>query len=450
MNSALMTLIGALALLAPLCSLLLAAFIPLTSALRTNIVAAFTILVAAILVLVNVPNGNAITFAGELFHLSERVGVFLLIIGAVGAISSAYAIPYLHEESMRGETDPRRIRQFAWSSSALLLTMTMAALSNNIGVFWVALETTTLATAVLVTHHRSTKAFEAAWKYVLLCAVGLAIAFGGIALLYQSLLPFASGISALNWNVLIDHAHEVDPSTARLGIAIFVLGIGTKVGLLPLNSWLPDAHGQAPAPVSAMMSGALIAVAVSGVMQIKPFADAALGPAFLQSMLFVASLATLVFAAFLIVTQRDLKRMLAYSSIEHMSIVVLAIAVGTPLAISSALVHLVGHSIAKAAVFCASGHLVFASRTTLIDESRGAMARSPKAGAVFAIGMLGLVGFPPYVLFATEITLIAEIVRNGHWIVGVVFLLALSTATLSLLAHSITLLFGTSLTRQES
>jgi hydrogenase-4 component F len=228
----------------------------------------------------------------------------------------------------------------------------------------------------------------------------------------------------------------------RLAVVLLFLGYGTKVGLAPMHTWLPDAHSQAPAPVSALMSGALLSVAFYAILRVKVIADLALGPAFSRTLLIIAGLLSLVVATSLIIAQRDYKRLLAYSSIEHMGIVALAAAIGTPLALSAALLHMLGHGIGKSVAFLGSGEIALTEGTTAIGEVHGLVARRPVIGVSFGLSLLGLLGLPPFVLFATEIAIInAGFAQGLGWVMAIAAVLLLVVFG-AVLLHAKQMLFG--------
>ena len=298
--------------------------------------------------------------------------------------------------------------------------MALAVLANNIGVMWVAIEATTVATAFLVGHRRTRAALEATWKYVVICSVGIALAFLGTVLLYfASLHAGASSGNALNIDVLLAHATRLDPAVTHLAAGLLLLGYGAKAGLVPFHTWLADAHSQSPAPVSALMSGVLLSVAFSALLRIKSVVDLALGTGFLRAGLLIVGLLTLLIAASLLVVQTDFKRMLAYSSMENMGLVAVAAAAGTKLAIAALLLHVLAHGIAKTLVFLAAGQLQAAHDSTAIDDVTGVLARSPLIGTAFAVGLAVLLGLPPFAMFASELS-ISRALSGAHlgWALG--------------------------------
>ncbi len=284
--------------------------------------------------------------------------------------------------------------------------MAVAVLVANLGVLWVAIEATTIVTAFLVGHRRTRASVEAAWKYVVICSAGIALAFLGTILIYYAARQAGiSEASALDWPVLVARAHELDPAVTRMGIALVILGFGAKAGLVPLHAWLPDAHSQAPAPVSALMSGVLLAVSFTAILRYKVIADVALGPGFARTLLVGAAVLTLALAAALLLGQRDYKRMLAYSSMEHMSLIALGAAAGSRLATSAVLLHIAGHGLAKSVAFCSSGHILHLRHTTRIGRVRGLLGQAPVLAAAFGLAVLALLGFPPFSLFASELAI---------------------------------------------
>ncbi|MGW3045676.1 proton-conducting transporter transmembrane domain-containing protein [Kitasatospora sp. NPDC001159] len=350
----------------------------------------------------DVPSGGPATAYGDLLRADALTVWILLGIGAVGALACAASPAYLAAE----RTDPVSARRYGLLVHLFLAAMALATLTANLGVLWVAVEATTIVTAFLVGHRRTRAGVEAAWKYVVICSVGIALAFLGTVLVYFAArhagIPEAH---ALDWPTLATHADRLDPHTLRLGAALAILGFGTKAGLVPLHAWLPDAHSQAPAPVSALMSGVLLAVAFTAVLRHKVIADAALGPGFARALLLAVALLTLALAVALLLAQRDYKRMLAYSSMEHMSLIALAAAVGTHLATAALLLHMAGHGLAKGVAFCSSGHLMHLTHTTRIGRVRGLLGRAPVLGAAFGLAVLALLGLPPFSLFASELAI---------------------------------------------
>jgi len=312
-------------------------------------------------------------------------------------------------------------------------------LADNVGVMWVAVEATTIATAFLVGHHRTRRSLEAAWKYVVLGSVGVAIAFLGIVLLYAA--TRAAGTPTLSWVGLDRASAGLDPALVKLAAGLAVLGFATKAGLAPMHSWLPDAHSEAPAPVSALMSGVLLAVAFYAILRVQAIADAVVGPGFMRGMLVAGGLLSLAVAAALLLRQRDYKRMLAYSSIEHMGLLALGAAAGGALGLTAVLLHMLGHGLSKASLFVVSGRILDVEGTTTIADVRGLLTRRPGLAVPFLVGMAALLGFPPSALFFSEVAIVLALWQAGlSWVasLALAFLLVLF-AGLTRLTFALTL-----------
>jgi hydrogenase-4 component F len=321
-----------------------------------------------------------------------------------------------------------------------LAAMSLALLADNLGVLWVAVEATTIATAFLVGHNRGRAALEAAWKYVVLGSVGVAVAFLGIVLLYAATV--AAGQPTLSWLALTTTVDGLDPSLVRLAVALAALGFATKAGLAPMHSWLPDAHGQAPAPVSGLMSGVLLAVAFYAILRVQAIADVAIGPDLMRGLLVVGGLLSLLVAAALILAQRDYKRMLAYSSIEHMGLLALGAAVGGPLALAAVLLHVLGHGLAKASMFVVAGRILTAEGSTKVGDVRALLARRPGLAVPFLAGTAALLGFPPFSLFFSEVAILLAGWQAGlGWAMGIALALLLA-AFAGLGRHALAMTMG--------
>ncbi|MFE9094289.1 proton-conducting transporter membrane subunit [Streptomyces sp. NPDC007264] len=391
---------------------------------------------AALLAPTVVADGPRSAYAG-LLRADALTVWMLLVVGAVAAIACGSAPAYLageraadrageHAGDHAGDHTPWRYHALV---QAFLAAMCLAVVTANLGVLWVAVEATTIVTAFLVGHRRTRTSVEAAWKYVVICSAGIALAFLGTVLVYYAARQ--AGVTeawALDWPTLVAHADRLDPAVTRLGITLVVLGFGAKAGLIPLHAWLPDAHSQAPAPVSALMSGVLLSVAFAAVLRYRVIADAALGPDFTRVLLAAIALLTLALAAGLLLAQRDYKRMLAYSSMEHMSLIALAAAVGSRLALAAALLHIAGHGLAKSAAFCASGRILHLTGTTRIEQVGGLLARAPAWAGVFGLAVVALMAFPPFSLFASEVGIVRAGFSAGTglgWVTATALLLVL-------------------------
>ena len=373
-------------------------------------------------------DGSVLELAGIL-RADALTAVMLLVIGAVSLIATWVGVGYVDRELATGETTARGARRYQVLVPLFVATMAGAVLASNLGILWAAVEATTIVTAFLVGHHGGRRAVEATWKYVIICSVGIALAYLGTVLVYyasQHTGAVGGGEGTLDWAALVARAGELDPGVMRIAVVLLVLGFGTKVGLVPMHSWLPDAHSQAPAPVSALMSGVLLSVAAYALLRYRVVVAAALDPDFLRALLLVVGLGSVALAASLLIVQRDYKRMLAYSSIEHMGLVMIGVAVGTRLAIAALLLHVLGHGLAKAVLFCASGEILHETGTTQIAGVRGLLARRPALAGAFGLGVAALLGLPPFSLFASELALARAAAGEGLvWVIGVALVLLL-------------------------
>jgi hydrogenase-4 component F len=389
-----------------------------------TVLAALSVLVSGAVIGFHVGSGARFG-AGHLLRADALSATMLIVIGTVGTLATWASVGYVNAELAHGHTDRRGANLYGVLVPVFLAAMALAVLANNIGVMWVAIEATTVATAFLVGHRRTRAALEATWKYVVICSVGIALAFLGTVLLYfASLHAGASSGNALDIDVLLSHADQLDPAVTHLAAGLLLLGYGAKAGLVPFHTWLADAHSQSPAPVSALMSGVLRSVAFSSLLRVKSVVDLALGTGFLRTGLVIVGLLTLLIAASLLVVQTDFKRMLAYSSMENMGLVALAAAAGTELAIAALLLHVLAHGIAKALVFLAAGQLQAAHDSTAVGDVTGVLARSPLIGTAFAVGLAVLLGLPPFAMFASELS-ISRALAGAHlgWALGAALLL---------------------------
>lgn len=359
--------------------------------------------------------------------------VFLSITSLLFLVTSLYAVGYLreqaHDESIDDFEEEGLFTNFpeATFTGCLLLflaTMTLVILSRHLGLLWVAVEATTLASAPLIYFHRHHRSLEATWKYLLICSVGIAL-----ALLGNFFLVMAAGHGeshlVLTVDALLERSASLDPVWLKAAFLLLLVGYGTKMGLAPLHTWLPDAHSEAPSVISALLSGALLNCAFLGILRVHSILAAAGLGAFSQELLVGFGLFSMAVAAVFIVGQSDFKRMLAYSSVEHMGILALGVGLGG-LAGFGALLHAVNHSLTKAMLFLVAGNLLAAYRTKSTTETRGILKLLPWTGVLWLAGFLAITGAPPFGLFVSELTILQGALRTGHALVAAVYLLLLA------------------------
>jgi len=438
----------------PLCAGLVAAVVPWARWVGwLTTVGNGTVLCLGIVLAARTTNRPAIGALDGALRADALSSFMVVVIGTIALLAAWQGIRYLGVEIEREQSGRRHAALYTLLVQVFVTCMLTAVLASNLGAMWVAVEATTIATTFLVGHRRSDRALEASWKYIIICSVGIALAFLGTVLVYFAALhPLGHGTAfvgaqshgagTLNWTSLMAASRHLDPGVMRLAMALLVLGYGTKVGLAPMHSWLPDAHSQAPAPVSALMSGVLLTVAFYALLRFKAIADGALGAGYSRTLLVIVGLGSLLVAASLLITQRDYKRMLAYHSIEHMGLIALGAAAGSSLAIAAVLLHILGHGLAKAVLFLASGEILIVEGTTEIEKVPALLSRRPVLGGIFGFGLVALLGLPPFSLFVSELNMVrAEVAVGLAWAAGV-SLVCMAVIFAVVMAHGRHLLLG--------
>ena len=385
-------------------------------AAAVNIVASFCTFVAAAVLTARVVTEGPMLAVDKLFFV-DSFNVFLVALTAfVGFTTSIFSRPYMRIERERGHVNAARLRLYHSMYQLFNFTMLLALLTNNMGLLWVALEAATLTTVLLVSLYRTPASLEAAWKYFILCGVGIAQAlFGTILLFFAAEKLLGAGGGALLWTELDAVKTQLEPTVLSLAFVFLLVGYGTKVGLVPLHNWLPDAHAEGPTPVSAVLSGLLLNVALYAVVRCKVLVDGAIPTAFAKNLMMGFGLLSVVVAAFLLSRQKDIKRLFAYSSIEHMGIIAFAFGMGGAVANFAALLHMTVHSLTKSAIFFAVGHATQKSGTQMIDGIRGLITTSPVIGWGLMIGTLAILGMPPFGVFASEFLILTTAMREQPW-----------------------------------
>lgn len=335
--------------------------------------------------------------------------VFIVLNTFVGFTTSVFSGGYIAHELETGRLTTANLRFYHAMYQTMMFGMNLAFVSGNIGLMWVAVELATLTTVVMVGIYRTHEALEAAWKYFILGSVGIALALFGTILVYMAALPvIGEGQDAMVWTTLIARAGALDPALLNVAFVFLMLGYGTKVGLAPLHAWLPDAHAEGPTPISAVLSGLLLNVALYAVLRFKMLLAASPDAIAPGPLMVTMGLVSLIFAAFMLYRRRDIKRMFAYSSIEHMGIIVFAFGMGGPLANFAGLLHMVMHSLTKSAIFYAVGHISQVKGTQEIADIRGLTETHPGLGWGLIIGVVAIAGLPPLGVFMSEFLLVTS------------------------------------------
>jgi len=344
--------------------------------------------------------------------------VFVVLTTLVSFTTSVFSASYIGHEIEIGRLKPAYVRFYHAMYQMLMFAMNLALVANNIGLMWVAIELATLTTVLMVGIYRTHEALEAAWKYFILGSVGIALALFGTILVYMAARPvLGEGQLAMVWTELVAHAAKFDPALLNVAFVFLLLGYGTKVGLAPLHAWLPDAHAEGPTPISAVLSGLLLNVALYALLRFKMLL--ALNPAALAPgpLMVTMGLLSCVFAAFMLYRRRDIKRMFAYSSIEHMGIIVFAFGMGGPFANFAGLLHMTMHSLTKSAIFFAVGHIAQIKGTQKIADMGGLTVTHPVLGWGLVVGVVAIAGLPPLGIFMSEFLVVSSTFARQPWLV---------------------------------
>jgi hydrogenase-4 component F len=346
---------------------------------------------------------------GPYLLVDDLNGTFIVLTSFVGFTTSIFSASYIGHELEIGKLTPPFVRFYHAMYQVLMFAMNLALVANNIGLMWVAIELATLTTVMMVGIYRTHEALEAAWKYFILGSVGIALALFGTILVYMAARPvIGEGLDAMVWSVLVARAGAFDPALLDVAFVFLLLGYGTKIGLAPLHAWLPDAHAEGPTPISAVLSGLLLNVALYALLRFKMLLavnPAAIAPGPLMVTL---GLVSLVFAAFMLYRRRDIKRMFAYSSIEHMGIITFAFGMGGPLANFAGLLHMTMHSLTKSAIFFAVGHVAQVKGTQRIADIAGLTETHPVLGWTLILGVIAIAGLPPLGIFTSEFLVVSS------------------------------------------
>jgi hydrogenase-4 component F len=428
--------VTAILLIPALAAALLALLPGYRASARLNMLAALlSFLTALSLLFVRPP-------AGPYLHVDDLNIVFIVLTTFVGFTTSVFSASYIDHEIEIGRLTPTFVRFYHAMYQVLMFAMNLALVANNIGVMWVAIELATLTTVLMVGIYRTHEALEAAWKYFILGSVGIALALFGTILVYMAARPsIGEGLDAMVWTMLIEHAAAFDPALLNLAFVFLLLGYGTKVGLAPLHAWLPDAHSEGPTPISAVLSGLLLNVALYALLRFKMLLAAnpqALAPG---PLMVTMGLISALFAAFMLYRRRDIKRMFAYSSIEHMGIITFAFGMGGPLANFAGLLHMTMHSLTKSAIFFAVGHVSQVKGTQRIADMGGLTETHPVLGWGLVLGVVAIAGLPPLGIFMSEFLVVTSTFARAPWL-AVLLVLAILIGLAGLFLRLNTIAFG--------
>ncbi|AFJ48513.1 hydrogenase 4 subunit F [Shimwellia blattae] len=413
----------------------------LTTALHS--IGILAILAESLWVVTLIYQQGDILVAGKWLHLDSLSALFLAILGIISFITGLYSIGYMRHEVDEGEVSVAGLCNYYGFFHLFIFTMLLVITSNNLIMMWAAIEATTLSSAFLVGTYSQRSSLEAAWKYIIICSVGVAFGLFGTILVYAnaaSIMPDPQ--NAIFWTEVLKHASELDTTLMQLAFVFVLIGFGTKTGLFPMHAWLPDAHSEAPSPVSALLSAVLLNCALLIIIRYNIIIRQAIGPHFTSTLLVVFGMLSVAVAAFFILVQRDIKRLLAYSSVENMGLIAVALGIGGPLGILAAMLHTLNHSLAKALLFCGSGNVLLKYGTRDISVAKGMLKVMPFSAVLLAGGALGLGGMPPFNVFLSEFMTVIAGLSAGHIGLTIVLLLLLTIVLGGLVRMIAAVLFG--------
>ncbi|BDV32888.1 MULTISPECIES: hydrogenase 4 subunit F [Methylocystis] len=380
--------------------------------------------------------------AGSFLSVDDLNVVFVVLSTLIGFTTAGFSASYIEHELAIGKLTPGNLRFYHAMYQALMCAMNLALLASNIGLTWVSVEVATLTTVVMVGLYRTRDSLEAAWKYFILGSVGIALALFGTILVYMSAEPvLGEGYDSMLWSTLMQHAAHLSPRLLNVAFVFLMLGYGTKVGLAPMHAWLPDAHAEGPTPISAVLSGLLLNVALYAVLRFKMLLTANAAAITPGPLLIALGLASVLFAAFMLYRRDDIKRLFAYSSIEHMGIIAFAFGIGGPVANFAGLLHMAMHSLTKSAIFFSVGHIAQAKGTQKIAEIRGLTQSHPVLGWSLVVGVMAICGMPPLGVFMSEFLVVSSAFARQPWL-AVPLVLGLLVAFGALLMRLIGMAFG--------
>ncbi|MBI5599448.1 MAG: hydrogenase 4 subunit F [Deltaproteobacteria bacterium] len=386
---------------------------------------------------------NGPMLSGGGFFFVDSFNVYLAVLTAFVSMTTAiFSRRYMRYERRHGRIGRAGMRFYHAMFQLFIFAMLLALLTNNVGVLWIAMELATLSTVLLVSLYRTPSAVEAAWKYFILCGVGIAQAlFGTVLLYFAAERVVGEGTGALLWTNLNAVAGRLEPTVLSLAFVFFMVGYGTKVGLVPLHNWLPDAHSEGPTPISAVLSGLLLNVALYALVRCKVLVDGATGSHKAGYIMMVFGLVSIIVPAFSLLRQKDIKRLFAYSSIEHMGIATFAFGLGGPVATFGALLHMLVHSLTKSAIFFTAGHASQMHSTQDMSDIKGLIRGNPLVGWGLMFGVMAIAGMPPFGVFTSEFLILTAAMKDAPFLTPF-FLLGVVVAFAALFRKVMPMVFG--------
>jgi hydrogenase-4 component F len=394
--------------------------------------------VTVVLILVLIVTGQIlaateVSALSHWFRVDALGSVFVLIVGLVGFLAGIYSIGFTRHSLKTGELNMNQLTAYYSLFHFFLFTMLMTVTSNNIIIMWVSIEATTLSSAFLVGMYGTRPALEAAWKYVVICTVGVAFGLYGTILVYSDAVNVIqeTGMASL-WSEIVKNAALLDPTLLKLAFVFVLIGFGTKAGIFPMYTWLPDTYSEAPSPVSAVLSGVLVNCSLFVIIRFSIIVNLTLGPTFTQTLFLVFGVLSLATAVFFMLGQKDLNRLLAYSSPENIGLILVAFGLGGPIGTLAGLLQLLNHGLVKSMMFFLSGNILMKYRSRNLDTVKGLLQAAPVTSILLLGGVFALVGVPPFNIFLSKFIIVAAGIASGHLWLMVVCLLLLMLAFVAL------------------
>ncbi|MFA5144497.1 MAG: hydrogenase 4 subunit F [Candidatus Omnitrophota bacterium] len=399
------------------------------------------VLSEAILLFRNIVLSGSLKLCGNFIYLDVLSVFFIFVISVVAFAAALYSIGYINKDIHKGMVSEKKAKVYYVLFNLFCFSMLFVPALNNLGMLWAAIEMTTLISAFLVGFYNSKESVEAAWKYIIICSAGIILALLG-TILFSYAFSISGLSKSLNWSDMVPVAHILDKNILKIAFIFVLVGYGTKAGLAPMHTWLPDAHSQAVAPISALLSGVLLKTAIYAILRFGIIVIKGVGFAYFAHLMTLLGLVSLVISCGFILVQKDLKRLLAYSSIEHVGIIVIGFGLGSPLAIAGAAMHVLNHAVAKSIMFFGAGNIVSAYKKHNMNAIRGVIEAMPFTGVMVLMGVFALTGFVPFAIFVSEILIVISAFTNGSYLTAALLLLFLSVIFGAFIYHFGKMLFG--------
>ena len=389
-----------------------------------NALGYFGMLMASVFLLQEIITGNSLVTTWHFLVADILSAYFIFVIAVVSLATALYSIGYINKDIEQGIISVKKAKTYYLFFNIFCFSMFLVPLVNNLGLMWVAIEMTTLISAFLVGFYNTKRSVEAAWKYIIICSAGIIFALLG-TILFSYAFSLSGCMKSLNWTEAVSVAGALDPKVIKIAFIFILVGYGTKAGLAPMHNWLPDAHSQAVGPVSALLSGVLLKTAIYAILRFGFIVIKSAGFAYFGHLLLLLGIVSLVISCCFILIQKDLKRLLAYSSIEHIGIIAIGLGLGTPLGFLGALLHVFNHAVTKSLMFFGASNMVRAYNTHNLHSIRGVTKALPYTGTMVLLGMFALTGFPPFSIFMSEFLIIMGAFNKGAYAIAGAILLFL-------------------------